>query len=128
MTRSCDLSLFCGTQEDEGASKYVKEGILSRVGKRLQSLKFWERTRSSYEAAEAAEQSVLQMGITRSGKQPVQVGNVTECALLLFSMSLGLEPEATRSANPVESFVKVSTHTCTHIRTYTLAPSCSKNQ
>lgn len=45
--------------------------------------------------------------LTRSGKQPVQVGNVTECALLMFSMSLGLEPEATRAANPVESFVKV---------------------
>ena len=47
------------------------------------------------------------MGITRSGKQPVQVGNVTECALLMLSMSLGLDPEATRAANPVESLVKV---------------------
>ena len=111
-------------QEDESKSKYAKQGVLSRVENLLQPLKFWQRERSSYAAAETAEQSELQVvGMTRSGKQPVQVGNVTECALLMFSMSLGLDPEATRAANPVEGLVKVragtNTQMCTHTRTHT---------
>ena len=74
----------------------------------LRPLKFWQRGRASYSTAETVEEPEMQVAaLTRSGKQPVQVGNVTECALLMFSMSLGLEPEATRAANPVESFVKV---------------------
>ena len=133
---SCDLP-WCGLQEDDSKSKYAKQGVLSRVENLLQPLKFWQRGRSSYAAAEIAEQPEVQVaGLTRSGKQPVQVGNVTECALLMFSMSLGLDPEATRAANPVEGFVKVGawtntrhTHARTHAHTHThFGSSCTRKR
>lgn len=97
-------------EEEEGTSKLANAGWLARVENLLRPLKFWQRGRASYSTTESAEEPEVQVAVlTRTGKQPVQVGNVTECALLMFSMSLGLEPEATRAANPVEGFVKVYT-------------------
>ena len=99
---------WCALQEEEGKSKLANAGWLARVENLLRPLKFWQRGRASYSTTESDEEPEVQLAVlTRTGKQPVQVGNVTECALLMFSMSLGLEPEATRAANPVEGFVKV---------------------
>ncbi|KAL5475276.1 hypothetical protein EMCRGX_G027356 [Ephydatia muelleri] len=42
-------------------------------------------------------------------RQPDQVGNITECALLGFVRELGIDYEALRAQHPTETFVKVFT-------------------
>ena len=79
------------------------EGTWSELKKRVM---FWRRS-SEYEKT-TSEDSTVAIGNIHSGKQPVQVGNVTECALLQFSMSLGVDPEELRRNHPTSIFVKAS--------------------
>ena len=67
---------------------------------------FWRRSDEYQNTPD--EVSTVAMGNIHSGKQPVQVGNVTECALLQFSMSLGVDPEELRRDHPTSIFVKAS--------------------
>jgi Ca2+ transporting ATPase len=91
-------------EEEKESTSAASEGFLSKAKNRLM---FWKRR--DYQKTTTEDPGPATQGNIRSGRQPVQIGNVTECALLQFSMSLGEDPEQLRKEYPTSTFVKVFT-------------------